>query len=112
VVVAAVGAGVVGAGVELGDGEAEPEAEAEAEGVVRAARLAEAEGLDADCAAQPTVNPPTRRINTAIMRVVVKRFINLGYISVGDINMLGRARGGTLSTGHDRPTGRGGCRRA
>jgi hypothetical protein len=53
--------------------------------------LVEADGLGSDWEAQPAVNTPTRRINTAMIGVVMC-FIFLGYISVGDINRIGRAR--------------------
>jgi hypothetical protein len=88
----AVGAGFptgAAAGVELGEGDAF--------GVARAVcaladeGLVEADGLGSDCAAQPAVNTPTRRINTAMIGVVMC-FIFLGYISVGDINRIGRCR--------------------
>lgn len=52
--------------------------------------LAEADGPGAGWAAQPAVNTPIRRINTAMMGVVMC-FIYLGYISVGDINRDGRS---------------------
>jgi hypothetical protein len=88
----AVGAGFstgAAAGVELGEGDAF--------GVARAVcaladeGLVEADGLGSDCAAQPAVNTPTRRINTAMIGVVMC-FIFLGYISVGDINRIGMCR--------------------
>jgi hypothetical protein len=68
----AVGAGFstgAAAGVELGEGDAF--------GVARAVcaladeGLVEADGLGSDCAAQPAVNTPTRRINTAMIGVVM-----------------------------------------
>jgi hypothetical protein len=57
------------AGVELGEGDAF--------GVARAVcaladeGLVEADGLGSDCAAQPAVNTPIRRINTAMIGVVM-----------------------------------------
>lgn len=89
---AAAGAGSAAgaaAGVELGEGEAfgvaGVAAALDAEGVV------EADGPAADCAAQPAVNTPIRRINTAMMGVVIC-FIYWDTYLFGDINRIGRGR--------------------